>query len=121
MNPYYSDDWITIYHGDCREILPTLNVTPDLVLTDPPYGVNERTDRASKGRGANPNRTSSTLPGTRKAWATSNDFPPVAGDREPFDPGHLLGFKRLVLWAPTTSPNACRRHRRGSCGTSWAG
>jgi len=36
--PYYSDDAVVIYHGDCREILPELpNV--DLVLTDPPYGI----------------------------------------------------------------------------------
>ena len=38
MKPYYEQGGITIYHGDCREILPTLpNV--DLVLTDPPFGV----------------------------------------------------------------------------------
>jgi len=34
--PYYQDEWVTIYHGDCREILPTLEKV-DLVLTDPPY------------------------------------------------------------------------------------
>ena len=22
LTPYYQDDWCTIYHGDCREILP---------------------------------------------------------------------------------------------------
>lgn len=37
MNPYYQDKWVTIYHGDCREILPQLDVKVDLVLTDPPY------------------------------------------------------------------------------------
>ena len=36
MKPYYSDKWVTIYHGDCREILPQLPKV-DLVLTDPPY------------------------------------------------------------------------------------
>ena len=35
--PYYSRDGITIYHGDCREILPHLKA--DVVVTDPPYGV----------------------------------------------------------------------------------
>ena len=39
MRPYYEDDAVTIYHGDCREILPTL-LPVDLVLTDPPYGIN---------------------------------------------------------------------------------
>jgi len=36
MKPYYSESGITIYHGDCREVLPGLT-PPDLVLTDPPY------------------------------------------------------------------------------------
>ncbi len=40
MKPYYQDKWVTIYHGDCREILPQLDVKVDLVLTDPPYGLN---------------------------------------------------------------------------------
>jgi DNA modification methylase len=35
MKPYYEHAGVTIYHGDCREILP--HVKADLVLTDPPY------------------------------------------------------------------------------------
>jgi predicted RNA methylase len=40
VKPYYQDEaaGITIYCGDCREILPTLPKV-DLVLTDPPYGM----------------------------------------------------------------------------------
>ncbi len=38
MKPYYDQGGITIYHGDCREILPLLDPV-DLVLTDPPYGM----------------------------------------------------------------------------------
>jgi len=34
--PYYADDHVTIYHGDCREILPGLE-RGDVLLTDPPY------------------------------------------------------------------------------------
>jgi len=40
MKPYYEEQGIVIYHGDCREVLPTLPKV-DLVLTDPPYGVTE--------------------------------------------------------------------------------
>lgn len=36
MTPYYQDDFATIYHGDCRDVLPGL--TGDVVLMDPPYG-----------------------------------------------------------------------------------
>lgn len=35
--PYYQEPGITIYHGDCRDILPHLEPV-DLVLTDLPYG-----------------------------------------------------------------------------------
>ena len=34
--PYYDHDGITIYHGDCAEIMPHLGRF-DLLLTDPPY------------------------------------------------------------------------------------
>ena len=33
MNPYYSDSHVTIYCGDCREIVPSL--APATVVTDP--------------------------------------------------------------------------------------
>ncbi len=40
MRPYYDDGQITIYHGDCRDVLPTIpEASVDLLLTDPPYGV----------------------------------------------------------------------------------
>jgi site-specific DNA-methyltransferase (adenine-specific) len=37
MTPYYSDDLVTIYHGDARDVMPTVEAT--LLVTDPPYGV----------------------------------------------------------------------------------
>lgn len=37
MKPYYEHAGITIYHGDCREVLPSLWLGVDLILTDPPY------------------------------------------------------------------------------------
>lgn len=39
MTPYYEHAGIRIYLGDCRDILPSLEPV-DLVLTDPPYGIN---------------------------------------------------------------------------------
>lgn len=38
MTPYYDEGGITIYHGDCREILPALG-TFDAVITDAPFGM----------------------------------------------------------------------------------
>lgn len=46
MKPYYDDRGITIYHGDCRDVLPALKERVfDLVLTDPPYGVSYDSNR----------------------------------------------------------------------------
>jgi DNA modification methylase len=35
--PYYSDDLVTLYHGDCRERLPS--ISGDCLVTDPPFNV----------------------------------------------------------------------------------
>lgn len=45
MKPYYSDESVTIYHGDCREVLP---VECDLIVSDPPYGVNVDTGKLDR-------------------------------------------------------------------------
>jgi len=40
MTPYYEEGGITLYCGDCREILPEFeDKSFDLCLTDPPYGI----------------------------------------------------------------------------------
>lgn len=36
LSPYYEDGSVTIYHGDCRDILPSLEPVA-LCITDPPY------------------------------------------------------------------------------------
>ena len=40
MTPYYADDLVTLYHGDCREILPSLGQFGG-VITSPPYNVGD--------------------------------------------------------------------------------
>lgn len=87
--------------GDCRDPVAVKRLhgdeRPDLGLHDPPYGVKERTDRASKGRGKP--FGSKAKRSKNRALARSNDFPAVIGDDKPFDPEHLLrAFSRLVLW-----------------------
>ena len=36
--PYYQDNFVTLYHGDSRELLPAF-LKFDIVATDPPYGM----------------------------------------------------------------------------------
>jgi len=79
VKPYHAEQGIEIYHGDCREILPTLSDI-GLILADPPYGIDFATNF-------------SRLPGG------GQDHPRVFGDDGPFDPTHLLGISRyLILW-----------------------
>jgi site-specific DNA-methyltransferase (adenine-specific) len=42
--PYYEDQYVTIYHGDSRVIWPQLE-RADLLLTDPPYGIDFSAER----------------------------------------------------------------------------
>ena len=38
MKPYYADDHVTLYHGDCLDVLLSLpDESVDAVVTDPPY------------------------------------------------------------------------------------
>ena len=49
MNPYYEEDGITIYHGDCRELGLQVGMV-DAIVTDPPYGdTSLGWDRAVRG------------------------------------------------------------------------
>jgi len=82
VRPYYEDAAVTIYLGDCRDILPTL-VGVTALITDPPYGVGVKANYGERGR---------------SALAASNNYPQIHGDDAPFDPAHLLGYPKVVLF-----------------------
>lgn len=79
MTPYYEENGITIYHGNCLEVLPTL-ADVDAVVADPPYGI-------GYVHGA------INIPNATKFAGVA-----VTGDDEPFDPRWLLTHQNLVLW-----------------------
>ena len=39
MDPFYENQGVRIFHGDCREVLSDLNTNFTACITDPPYGI----------------------------------------------------------------------------------
>ena len=79
--PFYEDGSVTIYHGDCREVMRFLDF--DAIVTDPPYGISV----VSGG----------TVGGTNASRV--REYLEVAGDDKPFDPSFLLTCRvPTILW-----------------------
>ena len=53
MKPYYEDDLVTLYHGDCRKLTAWLDV--DILIMDPPYGTNFTAGNPKGGYGRRQN------------------------------------------------------------------
>lgn len=84
--PYYTDDLVTLYHADCRDVLTTLDPV-DLVLTDPPYGINY-VSNYTVGRGVKP----ITNDGARLSVAMQRKVIPLLKAK------HVLWFTRWDVW-----------------------
>lgn len=100
MTPYYEQDGITIYHGDCRDVLPYVWLGVDLLLTDPPYGIGLNTDsrRFSGGTERNVRKR-----GVRIGSANGE---PVVNDDKPFDPSFLLSIgSAQIVWGWNNYPD----------------
>lgn len=103
---------VTLYLGDCREILPALPKV-DAVVTDPPYGISYETYKPS--RTSRPYTKASDVP--RRAVTKDHRFARIVGDDKPFDPSTLLSFAdNLVLWGANHYAN---RLPASMCWFSW--
>jgi DNA modification methylase len=93
MKPYYEHAGMTIYHGDCRDVVDEWEglrtQSFDLLLTDPPYGHGEKW---SGGTWA-----SAAMYDDAKAW-----------DAERFPEGELLNLlrfaRRAIVWGGNYYP-----------------
>jgi len=84
LTPYYQRDGITIYHGNCLEIIGAIDGV-DAVVSDPPYGIGY-----VKGKGGRR--------GAYSAPVVKRNIEPVLGDDKPFDPSPFLAYKHVILW-----------------------
>lgn len=87
--PYYEEPGITVYHGDCLDILPHLEPV-DALISDPPYGMKWDVDTTRFSGGAETSRS-------RRGYGNS-DATTVLNDDQPFDPAPFLGFPRVILF-----------------------
>lgn len=82
----------TLIHGDCLQVLPTLEAgSVDAVITDPPYGMKWNTNSRRFTGGKSPKCN-------RKYGDGRSDWGRVEGDSQEFDPLPWLAFPRVVLW-----------------------
>ncbi len=85
-DPYYTDDTVTVYHGDCLDILSQLpDNSVDAVVTDPPYAL------SFMGRGWDTHATPAQFQQWCQSWATECLRVLKPG-------GHLLAFGGTRTW-----------------------
>ena len=72
MKQYYQDDHATIYHADCREIIPDLDFT--FAFTSPPYNMHLRVNHKRNGFVSRGTATSSGVI-SKKYDAYTDDLP----------------------------------------------
>ena len=110
MKPYYQDPHVTLYLGDCREVLPAIDVVPDHVITDPPFATETHEGARSmrdKGEGeiipyapVTPGDIRAVLGGVArpKRWCVATmDYRHVLGME--VQPPEGLRFVRFGVWS----------------------
>jgi len=100
VKPYFQDESCTIYHGDCREVLPSLKA--DAVIADPPYGI----DFEYASHDDDP----------AKWFQLMDDVVPLVRACAPFVVMPSCAIKRLGWWYQNHAPDWVIAWHKGSPG-----
>ncbi len=103
MEPYYADNLVTLYLGDCREVTEWL--TADVLVTDPPYGIGWRRGSGTGGKLAAGGRSAPENAGIANDQDTSaRDEALRYWDSKPglvfgsFDAPEPAGRRQTLVW-----------------------
>lgn len=88
---------VTLYLGDCRNLLNALPRS-DALISDPPYGID------FKWKGANRRGRASGLSWGLGRQSAEPEWSDIIGDNEAFDPSPWLKFDQIILWGGNNYP-----------------
>jgi site-specific DNA-methyltransferase (adenine-specific) len=97
MEPYYSDDLVTLYHGDCREVTEWLNA--DVLVIDPPYGIGYQSGHRAERRPIAGDEDCSIRDEILALWG---DKPAIVFGR--WDAPRPTGVRARLIWDKGNSP-----------------
>ncbi len=87
--PFLDKNGVTAYLGDCRQLMPQLDLSQvKALISDPPYGIDWSPKQTVIKAREKKNHTPKRFVGKSV----------VMGDSEPFNPKHLLEFPVVVLF-----------------------
>ena len=97
VTPYYEDEWVRLYHGDCREVTEWL--AADVLVTDPPYGIGwSKGQNNAAGSQAHPgiqnDADTSARDSALSAWGEPRPAVVFGSLRAPFP----RGVKQTLVW-----------------------
>lgn len=90
MKPYYADDLVTLYMGDCREVTAWLGAS--VLVTDPPYGMAYKSGWS--GRGIEGDHDTTVRDAALALWG---DRPALVFGR--WDCPHPAAAKMALTWS----------------------
>lgn len=98
MTPYYEDDFVTLYHGDCREVTAWLDA--DVLVTDPPYGTGGNLSMSGGPSRLPGHRSTYSSERVKHAWDEGVDVRDAAIDAFGDKPYAVFGSPRRLDLAP---------------------